>query len=235
MLQTKATGYFRNWARMPIDTKDPSLVLYLPLWYPYSDMTGSTIYSYDKNRRACTVTAALWSSKGRTFDGTDDYIDWTEFLSALGTGAITFLAWVKPTTWVATDTLFASQILDSGTGVSFLAVDPNAIKILSTDSILATSSNETITVGVWQQLGFVRSAAGGASSLTIYSNATVRGTGDAFSVDFSTSGQERIGATGFNVPSRFFDGIIGDVLIYNKALSQGEILQIYQKTRPRYI
>ena len=59
---------------LPIDMNDPTLVLYLPLWYPHGDMTGSPIYSYDINRHSCTVTGAVWGSQGRTF-GTDDEIE----------------------------------------------------------------------------------------------------------------------------------------------------------------
>ena len=50
---------------------DPSLVLYLPLYQP----DGASFASRDAYGHLCTVTGALWTPQGRTFDGADDIID----------------------------------------------------------------------------------------------------------------------------------------------------------------
>ncbi len=52
-----------------IDPNDPSLVLYLPFYY--TGLQGSSFKSIDLGRYTCTVTGALWTSQGRTFDGDD--------------------------------------------------------------------------------------------------------------------------------------------------------------------
>ena len=80
---------------LPIDRNDPTLALYLPLWYPHGDMTGSPIYSYDKNRHSCTVYGATWGSQGRTFAGAD-FINIDAALTPLAaTTTGTWLSWVE--------------------------------------------------------------------------------------------------------------------------------------------
>ncbi len=50
---------------------DPSLVLYLPLY----KLDGASIMSRDAYGHLCTVTGALWTPRGRDFDGSDDVIN----------------------------------------------------------------------------------------------------------------------------------------------------------------
>ncbi len=44
-------------------------VLYLPFWQ--EDMQGATMLSYDQYHHVGTVTGALWTPQGRSFDGDD--------------------------------------------------------------------------------------------------------------------------------------------------------------------
>jgi len=50
--------------------KDASLVFDLPLY----ELDGSSFMSRDAYGRDCTDIGALWTPRGRTFDGTDDYL-----------------------------------------------------------------------------------------------------------------------------------------------------------------
>jgi len=50
---------------------DPSLVLYLPLYR----LDGASFMSKDAYGHLCSVTGALWTPQGRSFDGSDDYVD----------------------------------------------------------------------------------------------------------------------------------------------------------------
>ena len=80
---------------LPIDRNDPTLALYLPLWYPHGDMTGSTIYSYDTNRHSCTVTGATWGSQGRSFDvAADDDINCGSAIALDNISLLTVELWI---------------------------------------------------------------------------------------------------------------------------------------------
>lgn len=49
---------------------DPTLVLYLP----FHQLDGTSFMSKDKHGHLCSVTGALWTPRGRSFDGVDDQI-----------------------------------------------------------------------------------------------------------------------------------------------------------------
>jgi len=97
---------------LPIDRSDPTLILYLPFWYPHGDMTGNPIYSYDIYRHSCTVSGATWGSTGRTFNpATPDYIELSGDTSIMNftSGDFTIIANVY-----VTDTSSARMIFNRG-------------------------------------------------------------------------------------------------------------------------
>ena len=52
-------------------SRDPSLILYLPLY----ELDGAVFQSKDAYGHVATVTGATWGTQGRTFDGIDDVIN----------------------------------------------------------------------------------------------------------------------------------------------------------------
>ena len=68
---------------------DPSLVLWLPFRY----LDGGSFMSRDAIGHECTNYGSLWTSQGRSFDGTDDYVDCGNDESLDITDAITIEAW----------------------------------------------------------------------------------------------------------------------------------------------
>ena len=71
---------------------DPSCVLYLPL----HRLDGASFMSKDTYGHLCVVTGALWTPRGRSFDGSDDYVDCGNAPSLDITGdKITLEAWVR--------------------------------------------------------------------------------------------------------------------------------------------
>jgi hypothetical protein len=71
---------------------DPSLVLYLPLY----ELDGSSFRSKDAYGCVSTVTGAVWTPRGRSFDGIDDSIT-APYYQGLGlTQAVTVEAIIMP-------------------------------------------------------------------------------------------------------------------------------------------
>lgn len=154
------------------DTKDPSLVLYLPLYYPDSETTGSTIISKDIYRRSCTVTGATWGSKGRIFDGTDDQIACGNS-SALNftTGDFTLEGWIYVDDYDNVVYIFSRGGVDL-TGYQFI-IESNGQLKLYTSQAAADQATYTgtgaITATTWYHIAAVRRQ---TSALDIGSGAT---------------------------------------------------------------
>jgi len=68
---------------------DPGCVLHLPL----HRLDGASFMSKDAYGHLCTVTGALWTPRGRSFDGTDDYINCGRD-SNLDVANLTVEAWI---------------------------------------------------------------------------------------------------------------------------------------------
>ena len=77
LVKDQSTGYLHKeilsdagWPNGGIVTS--GLVFHAPLWA--YDLQGSPFISKDIYRHSCTVTGSAWGITGRTFDGTNDYI-----------------------------------------------------------------------------------------------------------------------------------------------------------------
>ena len=213
--------YQRNWAKLPIDTKDPSLVLYLPLWYPYSDMIGSTIYSYDKNRHSCTVTGASWEKDGRSFDGDDNILLPT--VSALDPTTGTIMFWLKLGRTGTAEYLYSNSVDE-------LSLYHNGSQFRMYYNLIAAFDwTYSVVVDGWAHLAFT--FAPSATGIG-YENAVQKASG-ACDVAY-TGGTKRIGTIS-GAGSTWFLGSIGEFLMYNRQLTAGEITRHYQVTKWRYL
>ncbi len=208
---------------------DPSLVLYLPLW----KKDGTIIASEDAYGHTCTVTGATgglagWGLQGRTFDGIDDVVTVT-YQSALQiTTAITLEEWVKVLVIPATD---HKGTLITKADNYYFTIDPNGkfcIYLIGVSTIHDPSTT-AVTVNVWYHLAITWDG----SNINWYMNGRLDGT--LALPGTATSGTNNLGLGGqIGNATRWLNGIIGEVQIYNRALSVGEIQQIYQATKWRY-
>ena len=204
---------------------DPSLVLYLPLYR----LDGAFFMSKDAYGHLCTVTGATWGSQGRSFDGTDDYINCGDDTSFDITSAITVEAWIK--TNVA---LLLQHIVgrDDGTNRNYILViqadgTPNWVLWVSNAAKERTGS--LVTAGTWYHLVGTYD---GAQSI-LYTNAVA---GSPLAVTGAIDNDDVSLTMGSRAVSldRDFDGIIGEVRIYNRALTPLEIQNNYLATKWRY-
>ena len=217
------TGTFNPF---PIDIKDPSLVLYLPLWYPASNMTGSSIISYDKNKVSGTVTGALWKPKGRYFDETDDTINVTitipSSLTILFWGRVDEAGTATATPWddcyfrnTASSSLKFDQV-NSNNRPLLEFYDGSAWHNLSYN--MSTSSQKN-----WNCYAFTLT--NGAQS--IYLNSKL--------VTTSTYGWVAADSLRFSGPTFHPARWMGEFVMYNRILGVGEIARYYQNSKGRFI
>jgi hypothetical protein len=154
------------------------------------------------------------------FDGTDDYINLES--PSTGTGTHTISMWINPTSTTNDDRIIGN-IDDTNFGTRFY--DGN-IQVWGTgtpwSNLFSTPSTST-----WNHISFVFA---GSQNVTGYKNGVV---GSTVSVNYTLS-QLGLGARSGLSYGDEYDGRIGEVLIYNKALTASEVLQNYNSQKARF-
>lgn len=220
---------------------DPSLVLYVPL----HQLDGASFMSRDAYGHLCTVTGALWRPDGRLFDGNDDQIDLSDGLPDLNfTKPATLMAWVK-----STDDEHITLYSVKGADHFVIALGNNVTATL-TDELISmdgkfsgtnyrigyeSADRNQLFDGGWHHVVWVF----GSSAYSIYldgqsKTVTVGAGNDDGSYNVAGATSVYIGAYPTFGSTWNFDGSIGEVLIYNRALTALEIQHNYLATKERY-
>ena len=221
------------------DIVTEGLALYLPLWHP--ELTGGTIVSKDPNAHSCTVTGAVWTSQGRSFDGTDDKITIANHPALNITGALTLEAWARCTLYTAAGTVFGSilEMVNAATPtdnydllLTYNAVGPT----LTLYFVWYNGAYQTTSVdNGWiynQWCHYVVTYNYG--TVTLYRDGVnIKSESGKLALISSTGNTLQIGK--YAVGSQgWFKDMIGEVRIYNRALTPEEIQQNYLATKSRY-
>lgn len=211
----------------PYGFSTEGLVLYLPLWALRDDPFPSV----DAYKHICTVTGALWTPQGRTFDG-DDEIDCGNASSLDLTTALTIEVWLKPDN--QNDCSFIAKFNNVPGEKQFLfQQDTLKARMLlrkGDDSgyITTTSSNSEIDAGAWQHW----TTTWDATTLKYYKNAVADGTPAAVGTLPSTVAPLNIGR--YPGSAQYYEGVKGEVRIYNRALVLAEIAYNRNCTKWRF-
>ena len=206
---------------------DPSLVLYLPLY----ELDGASFMSKDKHGHLCTVTGAVWRPNGHYFDGTDDYINCgapsvLDFTSQ----DFTVEAWLKRV--VAQNSDIYCHGLYSADGYRLFLSSAGSLQLNTNQSGAhqdSISADGEITNDVWFHIVATRLGTTGK----VYKNGTDITSTGASHIDPTTSSRNvYIGQ--YDLDSQRFGGYIGEVRVYNRALTPTEIQYNYLATKWRY-
>jgi len=225
--QQSRPSYTEGFARNQSESANPNLWDGLVgAWCPSLGPTGTTLRDISNNHRHGAFTYMDGSNWGISkngyvldYDGSSDYIGVSNFTYAF-TDQITISAWMKPSVitgdnrqWIATNnTYFMSYIMGSNAEIQFR---------LNTGSETTLDSNSAMSLDVWQYVTLVYDG----SNMFIYVDTDLWGhiakTGNIQSITRLTIG------AGDNGWADWFNGHMGDILIYNRALSSSEIQQLY--------
>jgi len=219
------------------------LVLYAPLYL----CRGSKFKSVDLYRHSCTVTGAVWGSTGRTFDGIDDNINLGNIstLNFERTDPFSVFAWVKRTTNGATHFIAGKRGSDVPyRGWNIVLSSDNKFRFELCNAVagslyLSVASNSTFTdTNANLFLAATYSGSGLTTGVLLYSAGVLLADTD----EVNTLGSNTIQSTNnFAIGSRNaavsvpLAGIMGEVWVYSRALSVGEILHIYNTSKWRYV
>lgn len=208
-----------------------NLVLNVPLWGNH--LAGSPFYSVDANAHTCTVTGATWTTNGYSFDGVANHIDIPSIVLDKDNAAIE--VWVYSTGDYSGEYAQNGLILgntstrafrhlglydDDGVGDYLLVgeTDANSEYFINTGAV---SRNAWVCI----QISF------SAGTVTSYVNASFVDTETvANDVTFNL-----IGRGGESTPGSPFKGYVGEIRLYDRALTPDEVLENYNATKWKYI
>lgn len=217
------------WSYNPIPT---GCVLYIPFWYP--GLSGGAFKSIDPFGRPMTITGATHKFNGRDFDGVDDMVTTPDMDSLdFGTGDFSVVVWVNLGTQTDNSPIviakddegsprFGWQISLSATDRAKFAVFSTVLAIVdgtvdlsdgSPHSVIGTKISDTVLVytdGTDQQT-------------TAHTLATVN---NAASLDIGNVTA---------LANRGYVGLIGEIAVYNRALSDNEATYWHNQTKGRYL
>jgi hypothetical protein len=206
---------------------DPSLVLNLPLY----DLDGAAFMSKDAYGHLCTNFGSVWTLHGRSLDGVDDFIQ-TPASPAFnfGTGDFTMEAWARPDVLVgdhralitlSTPRRHLDLTLDNG-GLS-------AAIYLEIAEVVQLSPPLSWVIGQWYHIAINRLA----GVTRIFRDGIVVSSATNQAAAVSAGPGFYIGR--FPTPSLHpWNGLIGEVHIYNRALTPQENQRNYLATKWRY-
>jgi len=222
------------WSYNPIPN---GCVLNLPLW----GLRGSTFKSIDRYGHLCTVSGAVWVSKGRYFDGTDDYLKNTTADWRVNDTAGTIIIWFKCGTTGVDQAFFGSA--DEGTSAYYIwfgirSTNKLVVFQYKNDTADDIRGGTTVTDDAWHMASIVSSG----TAYTIYLDVTAESltvSGGANNGDwfFDTTNRDNfsVGNVIRSYNANHYKGYIGDVILYDRALTTYEISHIYRATKGRYL
>jgi hypothetical protein len=177
-------------------------------------------------------------TRGMSFAAVADKLNFTNLSTLNITGSLSITAWIYPRSFGGGN---AGRIYDKfqytglQAGTSFYIdnnLGTNAIA-LSSGVLLATNVsrlNNQVTLNTWQH--FAISHNGSNSTITFYKNGASIGSSGSLAPVAATGASACIGN---NFAGQFnFDGTIGTVRVYNRAITSTEIAQIYNAQKSRY-
>jgi len=209
---------------------DPSCVLA----YPFEEASDTTVYDQSQYGRNGTIYGATRVQgklgKGMYFDGVDDYVQSSAF--ALTGTAISIVAWVKCDEYDKHQTIVSKEKQSSSQGYIFIYRISNSHGIdfqFATGTGIQALSFWYFFVGYDNQYLFVAFTCDYQNKiLNVYRNGQLyesRNVADTM-IPPSTSSVCYIGS--FLRSGFFFKGVIDEVRLYNRLLSDREILELYR-------
>ena len=225
-------GFFSggtNAPSVPEDTMTRGLVGY----WSFDEGSGSAAYDASGNGNDGTLIHDPKWTQGKSgsalqFDGVDDYVDCGNNESLNITDAITIEAWVKITSFDEIDAIVYKQSSsDTKDGYNLDIRSANLVYFDVPDGTNWRGITASITSGLWHYIA----ATYNKVNSKIYIDGVERAS-EYYTHDLIGNSQHlQIGGRGIE-GFRFFNGLIDEVRIYNRALSAEEVRYHYNHGGP---
>jgi hypothetical protein len=199
--------------------------------YGFNQGSGTTVTDSSGNGLTGTIQGATWTTGGKygnalSFNGTNSYVDVGNPTLLQMTGSMTWSAWVKAAANPADDGQIVSKA-NSGNGWQ-LKTSPDTgphtfgVKVTGSSNSAAQRYSTTVRqLNVWYHVAGVYNAS--ARTLDIYVNGVLDNGVLVGTVPTSQATNNVNVNIGRRTGGFYFNGIIDEVRIYNRALSAAEI------------
>ena len=204
-----------------------------PRSYPGSGATATDLI----NNIEGTITSATFQNINAgvfNFDGINDYIDFGNDSTFDLNNAFSISTWVKYTSTSAMvvlskrETTKIGLLIELGSGKPFTAIRDASSNIAITNTYSGTYND-----GNWHHI--VATFNRTANELKLYVDNELKETANTSSVgDIAPNTNNLMIGRRSDTSSSYFDGNIGPVQIYNRALSASEVKQNYNALKPRF-
>jgi len=204
-------------------------------YWRFNEGAGAATGDETANNNDGTITGATWTTGGRLaygldFDGVNDYVEIPASASLNAAGPMTVEAWIRP----SGAPLQYSEIVDKegSWGYSFILNNDRLINFYVGDGTdwAFTVGTTLLQDDVWYHVVGVADG----SALRVYVNGVAEGTPTTQGPPASTAGVNlRIGRM-VGTGQRWFNGIIDEVRISNRALTPEEIAANFGLGEGRY-
>jgi glucose/arabinose dehydrogenase/PKD repeat protein len=192
--------------------------------YSMSAGSGTTLADVTGKGHTGTIAGATWSAAGKyggalSFDGTDDWVTIADANDLDLTNGMTLAAWVNPTELAGG---WRTVAFKEGSPLAYtLYADDGAglpISEISTGGVFRNArGTATLALNTWSHLAGTYDGA----ALKLYVNGTLVRTLAVTGDMPVTTGVLRLG--GNNLWDEWYQGLLDEVRVYNRALSQAEI------------
>ena len=204
-----------SWAGPTSATVD-SLTLYNPL-------SGSIVND---------TSGSYGDDESFAFDGASDYIvvDNLNNIFNFGTNPFSISLWFNGTTFPGTYTAVLGSHGSGGKSSFWAVYVHDSIGVLIVHGGQLIGGGGSISTNEWYHYAVTRDTSG---NLITYLNGVAVNTATGKTGTFNSLSTIRIGDDRHNA-NPAFNGQIGPILIYNRALSAGEVLQNYNRVKGRF-
>ena len=198
--------------------------------YSFGEGSGTTVVDASVNNITATIVGATWTTAGKfgnalSFNGTNSYVDLGNPAALQLTGSITLEAWVKAAATPPDDGQIVAKSNSSGWELKTTPdTGPHTFGVGVSGTSTSKTQRYSTTVralNTWYHVAGVYDATAGTLSTYVngvLDNGTLKGTipTSQFNQNVNVNIGRRTG--GF-----YFNGVIDEVRIYKRALSQAEI------------
>lgn len=191
--------------------------------------SGKTVHDVANGNDGEIKGGAKWVDgkfgKALNFDGSSGYVEipFNESLRVINQGDFTLAAWFMPNAVPTENKEVFQQGDKNGTGRTWLFIAANVGEIRSWLGGAGTYSGVNVKAGEWYHAAVVVTEGGNTDTVQIYVNGKQSGNPLQKAMEDS-EGNYFIGC--HKNLTNFWDGIIDDVVLFNKALNEDEIKEL---------
>jgi hypothetical protein len=224
-----------------------NLIYYLDGANPYSYTSGSTVWndlSKFQKTNGTLINGVSYNTKNKgslVFDGINDYVSLPQITTNQTEGKYSISLWISFTNTITPSNtnnymiIEAQNLLLGGVDNYFYLLSSTAGRIgfqtFNPFSVIYTTTNNWVA-GRWYNITGTYDIS--TSKLSLYVNGLLESSTTIANCYFNTNSYFTLGSYSAPAKSWFFNGSMASLKIYNKTLTDSEILENYNVNRYRF-